>query len=120
MTDESCRAGESKAQNPFVRRSPMNAISAEIDNPPDLGSADTKGTATRAAVPIPQPSVAAIWTGRIMNGLVILFLLFDATVKVLKLPVAVKGTTELGYPESVIVGLGIVPVICLALYIVPR
>jgi hypothetical protein len=62
----------------------------------------------------------AMWAGRILSGLAILFLLFDATVKVLQLPVAVQGTKELGYPESVIFGLGVVQVVCLVAYLVPR
>jgi DoxX-like family len=62
----------------------------------------------------------ALWAGRILSGLAVLFLLFDATLKVLQLPVAVQGTRELGYPESVILGLGIVQLVCLVLYLVPR
>jgi hypothetical protein len=62
----------------------------------------------------------AVWVGRILSGLAVLFLLFDATVKVLQLPVAVQGTKELGYPESVIFGLGVVQVVCLVAYLVPR
>jgi DoxX-like family len=49
-----------------------------------------------------------------------LFLLFDASMKVLKLPAAVEGTTQLGYPESVIVPLGVLQLLCLALYLFPR
>jgi hypothetical protein len=47
-------------------------------------------------------------------------MLFDATLKVLQLPVAVQGTTQLGYPESVVFGLGLVQLACLVLYLVPR
>ncbi len=35
-------------------------------------------------------------------------------------PAAVQGSIELGYPESVVFGLGIVLLVCLALYLVPR
>ena len=62
----------------------------------------------------------AIWAGRIMSGLVALFLLFDGALKVLKLPLAVEGTTQLGYPEHVVVGIGIVELVCLLLYLVPQ
>jgi hypothetical protein len=62
----------------------------------------------------------ALWVGRILSGLAVLFLLFDATLKVLSLPPAVQGTRELGYPESVVFGLGIVQVVCLIAYLVPR
>src|SRR5688572_6172981 len=61
-----------------------------------------------------------IWSGRILSGLAVLFLLFDATMKVIRLPAAVDGTVQLGYPASVILPLGIVQVACLVLYLIPR
>jgi hypothetical protein len=60
------------------------------------------------------------WAGRIMSGLVVLFLLFDSVVKVMKLPLAVEGTTRLGYPETVVVGIGVVQLVCLVVYLIPR
>ncbi|AKJ02033.1 DoxX-like protein [Archangium gephyra] len=83
----------------------------------------THGQAGHApdAVTLPsRTSRKALWTGRILSGLVVLFMLFDATMKVLQLPVAVQGTTQLGYPESVVFGLGLVQLACLVLYLVPR
>jgi len=65
-------------------------------------------------------SKKAVWTGRVLSGLAVLFLLFDAGVKVLRHPMAVQGTAELGYPQSVVVGLGIVQLVCLAVYLVPQ
>lgn len=67
-----------------------------------------------------QPPKKALWAGRILSGLAVLFLLFDATVKVLQLPVAIEGTRQLGYPEGVVFGLGIVQLACLIAYLVPR
>ena len=65
-----------------------------------------------------SPSVR--WTGRALSAIAVLFLAFDATMKLLQLSVAVEGTTTLGYPASVVLPLGIVQAICLVLYIVPR
>ena len=65
-------------------------------------------------------SKAALWASYIIGALVVLFLLFDAVIKVLKLSVAVEGTTTLGYPESVIVPLGILQLICLVIYLLPQ
>ncbi len=62
----------------------------------------------------------AVWTGRVLSGLAVLFLLFDAGVKVLEHPMAVQGTAELGYPQAVIFGLGTLQLVCLAVYLVPR
>jgi hypothetical protein len=61
----------------------------------------------------------AVWAGRVLSGLVALFLLFDGVVKVLALPIAVEGTTQLGYPASVVVGIGIVELVCLVVYLIP-
>jgi hypothetical protein len=66
------------------------------------------------------PSRAALWGGRVMSGIACLFLAFDASMKVLQVPEAVKGTVELGYPEGVLLWLGIVQVVCLVVYLVPR
>ena len=62
----------------------------------------------------------AIWTGRILSGLAVAFMAMDGVVKVLQLPVAVEGTVKLGYPSGVVLGLGIIQLIMLALYLVPR
>jgi hypothetical protein len=61
-----------------------------------------------------------VWIGRVLSGLAVLFLTFDSVVKLLKLPVAVDSTTQLGYPEGVVFGIGIVELVCLVLYVVPR
>jgi hypothetical protein len=60
-----------------------------------------------------------LWTGRIISALPVLFLLMDGVMKLLKPRVVVEATVQLGYPESVIVGLGIVLITCTVLYIIP-
>ena len=60
-----------------------------------------------------------LWAGRILGGLPAAFLLFDATVKLLRLAPAVQGTVQLGYPPGVLVGLGLVEVLCIAAYVFP-
>jgi hypothetical protein len=65
-------------------------------------------------------SKARLWTGRIIGAWLVLFLAFDAAVKILKLSVAVEGTIKLGYPEHLIVILGIVELVSLIAYVVPR
>src|SRR4051794_1144582 len=68
----------------------------------------------------PSLSRRAIWGGRTLSTLAVLFLSFDATLKVLQLPVAVEGTAKLGFPPSTIFGLGLVQVCCLIAYLMPR
>lgn len=65
-------------------------------------------------------SKTALWTGRILSTLAVLFLAFDCTLKLLQLPEAIEGTTQLGYPASVILPLGIIQVVCLLLYVLPQ
>ena len=65
-------------------------------------------------------SSAQIWTGRVLSGLAVLFLIMDATMKVLRVPVAVEGTVKVGYSAGVLVPLGIIQLVCLVVYLVPR
>lgn len=68
----------------------------------------------------PAPSRRAIWAGRIMSGIASLFLGFDAAMKLMRIPAALEGTAKVGYSPSVVTPLGLVQLVCLALYLVPR
>jgi hypothetical protein len=61
-----------------------------------------------------------LWTGRILSALPALFLLFDGAMKLVKPAFVVEATVQLGYPEGVIVPLGIVLVTCTVVYLIPR
>jgi hypothetical protein len=63
---------------------------------------------------------ARIWTGRILSGIAVLFLIFDAGLKLSGSDMAVKSTQDLGYPASVVVPLGLLQLALLAGYLVPR
>jgi hypothetical protein len=65
-------------------------------------------------------SRTAIWAGRIASGIAVAFLLFDSVIKVLKLAPAVASTVQLGYPVGVLPVIGVIELICLAVYLVPR
>jgi hypothetical protein len=60
------------------------------------------------------------WAGYTLSTLGSLFLLLDGVMKLLKPAQVVEKTIELGYPESVIVGLGVVLLTCTILYLIPR
>jgi DoxX-like family len=64
-------------------------------------------------------STGRLWTGRILSALPVLFMLMDGVMKLMKPDFVVKATTQMGYPESVILPLGIVVLICTILYAVP-
>jgi hypothetical protein len=65
-------------------------------------------------------SKKALWAGRIISALPVLFLLMDGIMKLVKPPLVVEGTVKLGYQESVIVPLGIVLLTCVVLYVIPQ
>jgi len=67
-----------------------------------------------------SPSKAARWTGRIISGLLILFMLVDAILKVIRESHYVDGTKQLGFSDSLVQPLGIVLLLITILYIVPR
>ena len=60
-----------------------------------------------------------LWVGRIISALPALFLLVDGGMKLVKPVVVVEATVQLGYDESVIVGLGVVLLVCTVLYLLP-
>ena len=67
-----------------------------------------------------SPSRAAVWAGRAISALPVLFLLMDCGMKFARPAVVVEGTRDLGYPEWAIVPLGYVLLACTVLYVVPR
>jgi hypothetical protein len=66
------------------------------------------------------PPPSGLWFGRIMAAFTVLFLLVDAVMKLIKPPPVVQATVDLGYPESRIIGLGIVLLACVVLYVIPK
>ena len=72
------------------------------------------------AIALDTPRPAELWTGRTLTTIAVLFLTMDAAVKLLRLPVAVEGTKQLGYPASMVLVLGIIQAISLILYLIPR
>jgi hypothetical protein len=61
-------------------------------------------------------------TGYVLSGLVILFLLMDAVMKLAALPVVLTTTAQLGYPETAQFarGLGLLLLICTLLHAFTR
>ena len=65
-------------------------------------------------------STTMLWVGRVISALMIVFMLFDAGIKILKLPAAVEGTLRLGYPASTVQPIGVIALVCVLLYAIPR
>jgi uncharacterized membrane protein YphA (DoxX/SURF4 family) len=67
-------------------------------------------------------SRAALWAGRVISGVLILFLIFDGAIKLLPLDIVTQTMAQLGYPPTADLArtLGILTLICTALYAIPR
>ena len=61
-----------------------------------------------------------LWTGRIMSALVLLFLLMDGVMKLVNPAPVVEGMTKLGYPLHLTSVIGIVLLVCVAVFAIPR
>jgi hypothetical protein len=61
-----------------------------------------------------------LWTGRIVVAWIVLFLVWDGAVKLLKLNMAVEGTLRVGYPARLVAVIGLIELICVAAYALPR
>ncbi len=74
----------------------------------------------QSAIQSAPTSSKMLWAGRIISALLGLFLLLVGVMKLVKPAPVVEGTVKLGYPESVIIPLGIVLTACTVLYLIPR
>ena len=60
------------------------------------------------------------WSAYIVQGLVLLFLLFDALPKIAQMDFAVEGSAEFGYSASMVSVIGVILLACTILYVIPR
>ena len=61
-----------------------------------------------------------VWTGRILTGLTVLFMLFDAVGKLVMPVQVVQATTRLGFPMTLIPAVGIILLVATIAYAIPR
>lgn len=89
---------------------------------PSTPSAYVLQALAAAAVVAPRPrvSLTARRAGLAVSAVPVLFLAMDAALKLLQAAPALETTAQLGYPTSVVLPLGVLQVVCLALYVVPR
>ena len=58
--------------------------------------------------------------GKALSSVAVLFLLFDSAGKLLKVSPVVAGAVQLGYPEGIVRTLGLVLLLCVLVYAIPR
>ena len=61
-----------------------------------------------------------LWTGRVMSGIAVLFLVFDSIGKLLEVQPVIDGTLQLGYPRDSVFTLGVILLSCVVAYVIPR
>ena len=69
---------------------------------------------------LPRVSTRARRAGVVVSALPVVFLLVDALVKVLGVAAASDATAQLGWPTHLLLPLGVLQLICLALYLRPQ
>lgn len=92
-------------------------------DPAVLANTQAETTADRAAQDRPAagaPSKRALWGGRVLSGLAVLFLAFDATIKLVQPPEMMAGNEILGWSLSQMRPIGILQIALLAVYLFPR
>ena len=74
----------------------------------------------QSGTPTAPVSKKALWAGRIISALPVLLLLASGVMKLAKPAPVVEGFTQLGNPERLALGIGILELACTAVYLVPQ
>ena len=64
-----------------------------------------------------------LWIGRVLSGIVIVFLLFDGIIKLIPMAPVIETMQQLGYSANVIPvarGIGVLTLVIVVLYAIPR
>lgn len=69
---------------------------------------------------MPNRSKPQLWGARICFSIAAIFLLFDAVTKIATPAPVVDAFTTLGIPLHLAVGIGVLQMVCLVLYMIPR
>ena len=64
-------------------------------------------------------SKTALWIGRVMSALPVLLILFGSIVKLMKTAPVVQGFARAGVPESLIIPVGVIELVCVVVYLIP-
>ena len=63
---------------------------------------------------------AMLWTGRVLSGLFVLFMLMDVGIKLAGVPQVAETLKGLGWSGREGFAIGVIELICLVLYLIPR
>ena len=65
-------------------------------------------------------SKGLLWTARIISWFAALFIIMDGVMKVMNLPQVQEAMEPLGWPLDMSVTIGIIELVCIAIYLIPR
>lgn len=74
----------------------------------------------QSELPTAAASNKLLWTGRILSILAVLFMLFDAGAHLFKPAPVVQAFLQLGFPLRLSICLGIIQLVCVLIYVIPR
>jgi len=74
----------------------------------------------RSGIQTAPVSKKRLWAGRILSALPVLMLLFSGVLKLIKPALVVEEFARLGYPESLVLGIGLLELACTVVYVIPR
>lgn len=73
-----------------------------------------------SATAVPRTSRVMLWSGRALTGLFTAFMVFDAGIKLVRLPIVAQTLEQLGYPGRLGFGIGLMEAAFLVLHLLPR
>ena len=81
---------------------------------------DANAAPDHLTAPATHLSKSRIWTGRILSGILVVLLAFDAVTKLIREPHVMAAATQMGLTVSAIVEIGAILSCCLVIYLIPR
>ena len=60
------------------------------------------------------------WVGRVVTALPVLFLIFDLSIKLAHIQPVTDAFAKLGIPDDLSVTIGVLELLCLVVYLIPR
>lgn len=67
-----------------------------------------------------KQTAGMLWAGRILTALPALLLTFSGVMKLMQPPEVVEGFVKFGYQQSALTPIGIVELLCTAIYLIPK
>jgi DoxX-like protein len=69
---------------------------------------------------ITPPTAARLWTGRVLSGIAVLFLIFDSSIKFKHIAPVTESFARLGIPDHLVLSIATLEAACVIFYLIPR